>query len=491
MKFESFELEQKVGKEKYAEALPELRVSLLNAQFDLRKADFSVVLLLAGDDYYGVDELVDVLHEWLDARYIDTEVFLRQTELERERPLFYRYWRALPPRGRIGIHVGGWATGAVRAEVLGEGTKESRAQNLRHVRSFERGLVGDGTLLLKVWVHLPPKEHERRRASGKRPVAGEDEEGSRWVWEEPEKALKAAEDFIEKTDTASAPWWIVEGTHDRHRNLAVARAVLGALEGRLGAAGEREPSAALAARLPPAPDALGSVDLSARLERKEYRSRLDDLQVRVRELAAEARERRVATVLVFEGWDAAGKGGCIRRITRPLEARDYRVVPIAAPNEIERDHHYLWRFWRELPARGRIVVFDRSWYGRVLVERVEGFAREDEWLRGYEEIRDFEEQIVESGAALAKFWLHVDPDEQLRRFRAREQTPYKKYKITDEDYRNRERWDDYAAAVNDMVARTSSGSAPWHIVAANDKRHARVRVLEETCNALESALEKA
>ncbi|MGI9430968.1 MAG: polyphosphate:AMP phosphotransferase [Myxococcota bacterium] len=490
MKFEAFEIGKKVGKEEYAEALPELRVSLLNAQFDLRKAGFSVVLLLAGDDYHGVDELIDVLHEWLDARYIDTEVFLRQTEVERERPLFFRYWRALPPEGRIGIHVGGWATGAVRAEALREGTKESRAQNLRHVRSFEQGLVEDGTLLLKVWVHLSPKEHERRGQSGKRSIA-EQEEGSRWVWEQPEEALRAAEDFIEKTDTASAPWWIVEGTQDRHRNLTVARALSGALEGRLGAVNGRENSAAVAARPPPAPDFLETVDLNVRLEREEYRERLDDLQERLRKLAAEARENRVATVLVVEGGDAAGKGGCIRRITRPIEARDYRVVPIGAPNEIERAHHYLWRFWRELPARGRIVVFDRSWYGRVLVERVEGFAREDEWLRGYEEIRDFEEQIAESGAALAKFWLHIDPDEQLRRFRAREQTPYKKYKITDDDYRNRDRWDDYASAVNDMVARTSSDAAPWHVVAANDKRYARVRVLEETCNALESALEKA
>jgi len=491
VKLESFELGTKIGKEEYAEALPELRVALLNAQFDLRKAGFSVVLLLAGDDYQGVDELVDVLHEWLDARYIDTEVFLRPTDVERERPLFFRYWQALPPRGRVGIHVGGWAVGAVRAEVLDEGTPESRAQTLRHVSGFERGLVEDGTLLLKVWVHLSPKEHARRRKSGKRPAGAEDEEGSRWVWEQPAEALRAAEDFIEKTDTASAPWWIVEGTNDRHRNLTVARALLEALEGRLGSASEPESSAGLAVRLPPAPDVLGNVDLRAELSRKEYRSQLDDLQDRVRKLAIEARERRVATVLAFEGWDAAGKGGCIRRITRPLEARDYRVVPIAAPSELEQAHHYLWRFWRELPARGRIVVFDRSWYGRVLVERVEGLARDDEWLRAYEEIRDFEEQLTESGAALAKFWLHIDPDEQLRRFRAREQTPYKKYKITDEDYRNRDRWDDYAAAVNDMVARTSSDSAPWHVVAANDKRHARLRVLEETCNALESALARA
>ena len=488
--FERFEIGSRISKTEYSDAVPDLRVRLLNAQFDLRKADFPVVLLLAGDDYRGVDELLDVLHEWLDARYIDTEVFLRQTDAEQGRPLFFRYWQALPPRGKIAIHVGAWAVGAVRAEVLDEDSAEERATRIRHIRGFERALVDDGALLQKVWVHLSPEEHERR-AENRQTSSQEPSErdASRWIWQRGDAAIRAAENFIAKTDTAGAPWRIVEGSQDRHRNLSVARALVESLEARLH--GSSTPASVPAASAAPVPDVLESVDLEVRLGRKKYRDRLEVLQDRLRKLARNARNAGVSTVLVFEGWDAAGKGGCIRRITRPLEARDYRVVPIAAPDEAERAHHYLWRFWRELPRAGRILIFDRSWYGRVLVERVEGFASEAEWRRAYDEIRDFEDQITESGAALAKFWLQIDPGEQLRRFRARQQTPYKKYKITEEDYRNRDRWEDYAAAVNEMVARTASESAPWHVVAANDKRYARVRILDETCDALERALERA
>ncbi|MHC5023876.1 MAG: hypothetical protein ACYTGG_08180, partial [Planctomycetota bacterium] len=202
----------------------------------------------------------------------------------------------------------------------------------------------------------------------------------------------------------------------------------------------------------------------------------------------QARDAGVTTVLVFEGWDAAGKGGVIRRITGSMSAADYTVVPIAAPTDEERDHHYLWRFWRKLPRAGRMIIFDRSWYGRVLVERVEGFARPDEWRRAYAEINDFEQQLAGRGYVVQKFWLHLDPDEQLRRFESRAKTPYKKYKLTDEDYRNRERWDDYVAAANEMIARTSAREAPWHVIPANDKRWARVETLKILCAALQERL---
>jgi len=219
-----------------------------------------------------------------------------------------------------------------------------------------------------------------------------------------------------------------------------------------------------------------------------YKERLDQLQGRLSELASAAAEARVPAVLVFEGWDAAGKGGAIRRITRALDPRDIRVVPIAAPTEEERAYPYLWRFWRSLPEPGRTVIYDRSWYGRVLVERVEGLATEAEWQRAYPEINDFEAQLSEAGHVLCKFWLHIDADEQLRRFEQRAQTPYKKYKLTDEDYRNRDSWDAYEAAVDDMVGQTSTDVAPWHLIAANDKASARLETLEIVCKAFEKRL---
>jgi polyphosphate kinase 2 (PPK2 family) len=233
---------------------------------------------------------------------------------------------------------------------------------------------------------------------------------------------------------------------------------------------------------------LETVDLTTELPWEEYKKVLDELQDRLRYLSERAREKRVSSVLVFEGWDAAGKGGVIRRITRAMDAADYRIVPIAAPTEEEKAHHYLWRFWRHLPQTGTMLIFDRSWYGRVLVERVEGFAQMNEWQRAYAEINDFEEQLVEHGILVHKFWLHIDPETQLRRFTEREKTPYKKYKLSREDYRNRGKWDAYVAAVNEMVARTSTELAPWKLVPANDKRWARVEVLRTLCQGLKRAL---
>ena len=236
-------------------------------------------------------------------------------------------------------------------------------------------------------------------------------------------------------------------------------------------------------------DGLETVDLDKKpLAHGKYRSQLDRYQAQLSRLTRKAHEKGVSSVLVFEGWDAAGKGGVVRRVTAAMNPENYHVIPIGAPTEEEKAHHYLWRFWRHEPRNGEVTIFDRSWYGRVLVERIEGFASEGEWRRAYGEINDFEAQLHEHGVLLLKFWLHIDPDEQLRRFRARQQTEYKKYKITDEDFRNRRKWDQYALAVDDMVARTSPKYAPWHLVASNDKRRARVEVLRTYSKALKRRL---
>ena len=281
----------------------------------------------------------------------------------------------------------------------------------------------------------------------------------------------------------------MESTDLRHRNLSVGRLIRDALVERL----ERPAAPSPHPRGPsPGPNGiLASFDLSAELGRNEYKERLYTLQDRLWDLGVRCREQRVGSALVFEGWDAAGKGGAIRRITRAMDVQDYRVMPVAAPTDEELAKHYLWRFWRRLPPSGRMLICDRSWYGRVLVERVEGFAPDHAWGRAYDEINDFEEQLVEHGTPVLKFWLHIDPATQLERFAAREQTAFKKYKLTEEDQRNREKWPLYEAAVEEMVARTSTDLAPWHLIPSNDKRHARVQILETVCDALEAALDKA
>jgi len=485
--FAEAEERHKVSKKEFREQEPRMRVDLLNAQFDLREADFPVLVALSGDDRPACDEVIDLLHEWMDARFMDTHVFLDPTEEERARPLFWRYWRALPAAGRIGLHLGGWTTMAIGERILDETDDEEFEQRLNQVKALERTLVENGALLLKFWFHQSKKEHKKRLKKAKADPARElyVDDRSWKIYERYDEVVPIAERAVRHTDTAGAPWVVVDASDREYRDITVIRTLLDAISRRRG----RQESSATVAPIKPVTDApLDDVDLSCTLERDEYHDRLDSGQARLSKLMRKARRERQGGVLVFEGWDAAGKGGCIRRMTQAIAARDYRLLSIAAPTDEEKAHHYLWRFWRRLPPARQMALFDRSWYGRVLVERVEGFAKKDEWRRAFREINEFEAQLADGGGPVLKFWLHIDPDEQLRRFQAREKTPYKKYKITDEDYRNRERWDDYVAAVNEMVARTDTKRAPWHIVPANDKRFARVMVLETVCDALEKVL---
>jgi polyphosphate:AMP phosphotransferase len=492
--FEAAEIGAKVSKQEYEAALPQLRTDLINAQFDLARADFPVLLLLAGDDRIGCNEILNILHEWMDARYLQTHVFQAESREESDQPRFFRLWQALPAKGELAIFAGSWVSELIAWRLTGEIGDRRFDALCRHAHRFENLLIDDGALVVKLWIHLPKKKLERRvkkaaRREGRR--SWQIEDADRRILEHYDDAMPWIERFLRLTDSPAAPWTVVEGSDDRHRNLTVARELLARLSGRLAARPDPPPDP------PPAPPParrtgarLDAVDLERSLDYERYRERLDRLQGRLHRLVDRARGRGVTSVVVLEGWDAAGKGGVIRRMTAALDVGEYHVVPISAPSPEERAHHYLWRFWRRLPPPGEMVIFDRSWYGRVLVERVEGYASEAEWRRAYAEIEDFEENLVEHGFVLAKFWLHIDRDEQLRRFGERAQTTYKKYKIGDEDFRNRRRWDDYRAAVEEMLERTDTRVAPWRLIPANDKRFARVTLLDAVCDDLERRLSK-
>jgi polyphosphate:AMP phosphotransferase len=491
---ETVELGRALDKETYEREEPQLRDDLLNAQYDLRSADFPVLLIFAGDDRIGFHETVNVVHEWLDARYLETHAIGAPTDEERERPEFWRYWRTLPRNGRMGVYVGGWTLRAIRDRMGKRIKKAAFERALERIVRYEKALVDDGALVLKFWLHLAKDEHRRRiRKAEKDPdKTWRIDEVDHRIFENYDRSMRTVEHALRKTSTVEAPWHVIESTDRRYRMLEIGRRILQTLELRSAAPAAGSVTVAPVPEpeelLPAQPTILGAIDLGATVPKEVYVKRLDEGQAKLHRLARTAVERGVSSVLVFEGWDAAGKGGCVRRLTAAMNAQHYRVVPIAAPTEEERAHHYLWRFWARLPRAGHVTIFDRSWYGRVLVERVEGFATEAEWRRAYGEINEFEEQLVEHGIVLQKFWLHIDRDEQLARFQAREKTAYKKYKITEEDYRNRERWDDYERAVNDMVARTSTELAPWTLVAANDKRHARLKVLATYVDALAASL---
>ncbi len=487
MSFQNVEKGPRIPGEVYEARASALRVDLVNAQFDLGQSDFAVLVLVSGTDREGCKELIDLFNEWMDARYIDTEVFLAHSEEERERPLFWRYWHALPPRGRTGLFFGAWTYDAAVPLAMGKEGRPRLDRRIEAARDFEAALAADGMLILKIWVHSPRELLEKRlKATRKRKHGWHGAKYDRRTLENYDAIVEAGEEILARTDAAHAPWLVVDGTRRKARNLRVMTYVRDSLLQRLSGAGEPPPVEPV--HSPVGAGLLARVDLDARIDDEDYDRQLDELQGRLADLSVRAREKGRSSVLVFEGWDAAGKGGAIRRLTGAMATRDYRVVPIAAPTDEELARHYLWRFWRRIPRDGRVVIFDRSWYGRVLVERVEGYARPEEWQRAYAEIREFERQLVDHGTFVRKFWLHIDPEEQLRRFQAREQTPFKKYKITSDDYRNRGKWDQYVEAVEEAVARTDTRGAPWTLVPANDKRYARIQVLNVVCDGLEEAL---
>ena len=507
--FEAAELGTRVSKEEYRSRVPALRESLLEAQQELRRTRaFPVIVVLAGLDTAGRSETANLLNAWMDPRWIVTRAWGDPSDEERERPAFWRYWRSFPPKGQLGLFLGAWYEPAVRDRVERRCGRVAFGSRLDRIATLEKALTDDGILILKFWLHLDADSQRKRlKAFRKDPLRSWRVTKQQWRnLNQHARITHAAERAIRLTSTTRAPWHIVDGADERHRNLTVATHLRDAISNELELVAARTATEATAGRrgrkrakngvtqtLDRAAkryNVLSSLDLTQTIEKKRSRIQLEKQQGRLNLLQRRAAARGLSTIAVFEGWDAAGKGGVIRRVTAALDAREYRVIPIGAPPDDELAHHYLWRFMRHLSRAGRITIFDRSWYGRVLVERVEGLASPEEYTRAYPEINYFEEQLVDHGILLAKFWLHISKGEQLRRFRERQRTPHKAWKITDEDWRNRRRWDDYELAVNDMVARTSTRRAPWVIVEANDKHFARIKVIRTLADRLARALKR-
>jgi polyphosphate kinase 2 (PPK2 family) len=532
--FRTAEVGRRLDRAEYDQVAPALRIELIELQQRLRQAGIPAIIVFAGVDGAGKGRSINLINEWLDPRWIATRAYGPPSDEERERPEFWRYWRDLPAAGRIGVFLRSWYSKPILDHVYGltgDGELEGR---LERIARFEKCLADDGAMFVKLWLHLS------RDAQKKLYKKWEKDPHESWRvteqdwkhWHMFDRFTAAAERTIIRTSTGPAPWHIVEGEDDLYRDLtvmtllrdglrhhldeqAVKRAALAEVRARRAHAAHPAPSGAEEGAHEPAPCApvtgstvaevsgpdpsvhlappvqpsvLQVLDLTQSLKKKDAEKALRKETARLNGLYRKARDRGLSTVLVFEGWDAAGKGGAIRRVTAALDARGYSVFPISAPTDEERRHHYLWRFWRHLQRAGRVTIFDRSWYGRVMVERVEGLASVEEWSRAYAEINDFEQDLTDHGILLNKYFLHIDKDEQLRRFERRQSIPYKRWKLTEEDWRNREKWDDYEAAVNDMVQRTSTRRAPWILVEGNDKKFARVKVLTTLCDRLEEAL---
>jgi polyphosphate:AMP phosphotransferase len=491
--FESAELGHRVTKTDYEKEEPKVRSALLAAQMrTLDRAEFPVVLLSGGVDGGGKGELVNLLLEWMDPRHIQVHAMGLATDEELARPSMWRFWRALPPKGKMGVFFGSWYTAPIIERAYDRMASAEFARTLSEISRFERMLADEGALVVKFWLHLSKSAQKKRFQELERdPATAWRVTKDDWSHRKRYERFRAvSEQALRETSTAEAPWNVVEASDRRYRNLTVGRILLDAMEKRL----ERKRPTPVRAAPPPAPpidarNLIEELDLSRSLTEAQYRKRLSEQQARLNALSRDKHFRNDhACALVFEGNDAAGKGGAIRRVTQAIDARRYHVIPIAAPTEEERAQPYLWRFWRNVPRRGHFALFDRSWYGRVLVERVEGLASEPDWMRGYREIVDFEENLVRSGIVLVKFWLAISEKEQLARFRAREKIPFKRFKITKEDWRNRHKWSDYERAVCDMVDRTGTDVAPWNLIEANDKKWARVKIVRIVADAIERSL---
>lgn len=525
--FRTAELGRKVSKEEFDALAPALRTELTELQQRLRTAPFPVILVFAGVDGAGKGESINLLNEWMDPRWLETHAYGPASDEERERPEYWRYWRDLPARGKVGLFLRSWYSAPVLEHANGRISDAELDERLAHITRYEKMLADDGALILKFWMHLGRDAQKKRlKKLEKDPTESWRVTRQDWKnWEMYDQFITAAERTIQVTSAGHAPWTIIEGADDRYRSLTLLVTLRDAIvrhleamdlkkrvaetmrkeeqrrqqehdgkaEGRTGGkphkgAGAVHGSSLVNATLPQQPTILKALDMTLDHSNEEYAERLKTARGRLHNLSRLARERGVSSLLVFEGWDAAGKGGAIRRLTAGLDARDYKVIPVAAPTDEEKAHHYLWRFWRHISRAGRATIYDRSWYGRVLVERIEGFATTEEWMRAYGEINDFEEQLVDSGMVLCKFWLHITNEEQLARFEERKTIPWKSWKLTDEDWRNRDRWDAYEQAVNDMIERTSTRKTPWTLVEANSKKYARVKVIETYCAALEQRL---
>jgi AMP-polyphosphate phosphotransferase len=484
----------RMPKRVYQARADELRPRLVQLQLGLKQAPFKVLLIIAGPEGAGRGSLLNTLAEWLDPRGVETFSYHPPTDNERAHPHQWRFWRSLPGIGRIGLYAGSWYTETLREEARNQRALRHVAEEAERIRDFEKLLVDGGTLIIKVWLHLS------KEAQGRRLRTLRADPATAWrVTEEDwhhhriyERMARTSELIRTKTDRPGARWHIIDAEDERARDLAVGRLLLARFEQqqkRMARLPRATVSKASAKPLKPSGlKRLQSLSLDQELSEKDYGTLREKWLGRLNRSVRLARSAGRSIVLAFEGWDAAGKGGAIRRLTSAIDPRDYSVIPVAKPTEEEKHAHYLWRFWRDIPRNGRMAIFDRSWYGRVLVERVEGFCREAEWRRAYEEINDFEQQLTEHGTIVLKYWLHVSHEEQLRRFRDREAAPHKRHKLNAEDWRNRRKRAAYEVAVGDMLALTDRPGAPWNLVPADNKRFARLEVLRSASRQIDQVL---
>ncbi|MDO5348561.1 MAG: polyphosphate:AMP phosphotransferase [Lachnospiraceae bacterium] len=494
---EKIDLSVTVKKDVFKAAMEEMETKLGLLQRQCKEAGIPVMILFEGMGAAGKGTQINRLIQAMDPRGFSVYASSRPTEEEKYRPFLWQYWTKTPAKGRITIFDRSWYRRVQVDRFDGLTDEASLPSAFQDILSFEKQLTDDGTVIIKLFLYISKEEQKKRfkKLADSKETAWRVSDSDWARNKDYDRYLKINEEMLERTETEYAPWTIIEATD---RNYAAMK-IMSTVTSRLAYELEKKQEAKEAAkrsvpRTVPSDKykngVLSGIDLSKKLTQSQYKKELDQLQKRLEILHSELYRLRIPVVLGFEGWDAGGKGGAIKRLTSRLDPRGYQVNPTASPNDIEKVHHYLWRFWNNVPKAGHIAIFDRTWYGRVMVERIEGFCTEAEWKRAYQEINEMEAHMANAGAVVLKFWLHIDKDEQERRFKERMENPAKQWKITDEDWRNREKWDLYEEAVNEMLVRTSTTYAPWIVVEGNDKYYARVKVVKTVVEALEKKIKE-
>lgn len=504
---EKIDLGKQLNKKEYKELSEQLSLRLSELQRELKALGVPIMVLFEGWGASGKGTLINQLIRPLDPRGFRVFTIQKPLEEEKMRPFLWRFWTKTPAKGRMYVFDRSWYQ-----RILLDGMEMNYAKeqfNLAYdeIINFEEQLTDDGVCIIKFFLHISKEEQAKRFKKLEKSketawrVTKED-----WKHNEQyDKYLKVMDEMLIKTDTDFAPWTIIEATDREYAAIKIMSTVVEKME-QTKIKAEKKKAEMEQKKLEETQEktpvwdstwndkfkngVLNGVDLSKSLEKEEYKNKLKKLQDKLSILHNEMYQKRIPVVLAFEGWDAGGKGGAIKRITECIDPRGYEVIPTASPNDIEKSHHYLWRFWKKIPKAGHLAIFDRTWYGRVMVERIEGFCSEEEWKRAYNEINHMEEHLANSGCIVLKFWMHIDKEEQERRFKERQENPAKQWKITEEDWRNRAKWEEYERAVDEMIVRTSTPYAPWIIVEANSKYYARIKVLETVIKALEETIKK-
>lgn len=476
--------------EELEERLHAARSKLSVLQMQIKEHGLPVLVLFEGWGTAGKGSVLGKVIKNIDPRFFKVATMDEPTEEEGRKPFLYRYFVKIPAKGKFEFLDSGWMDEVVK-DVLHDkiGEKEYK-KKIESVKRFERQLTDNGYLVMKFFFQISRKEQKKRievlkeNKDTRWRVSGDED----WQNKHYDKCMHVFDRYLNDTNSPADPWYIVDAKNRKWAELQVLETLVSGIETALKNSNLAVPLLQNVFPLEKIPK-LSEISLDKEISEEEYKKELKNLQSKLSELHNRLYRRKIPVVIAYEGWDAAGKGGNIKRITEALDPRGFEVHPIASPLPNEKARHYLWRFWNRLPKTGHIAIFDRTWYGRVMVERLEGFCSENEWQRAYNEINEFEKELSDWGAVIIKFWVQIDKDTQLARFEERQNTPEKQWKITDEDWRNREKWDLYETAVNEMLKKTNTTYAPWHVLESNDKKYARIKALKIVIDAIEAALD--